>query len=236
MSLHGLFPARPSSLRAAQTPTARVRDGLLVFLHRDSSKVSPKPPGLASPVLALGTLGLLALGARDVCLAPWSELALAYAFSATFAPLPADLELDLPSSSLDLVRVETLPALPSSSSLDLVRVEAPRLPSSSLHMRLVGLWPGLTLPMDGPPKPKPKSSGKKNASAGRGLAAVTASITAEDTTAALRVGIRMGTSFVGMDGFTLAISSTATCLSWGAVCRTMVSADVMAITKLSRPM
>src|SRR5262249_11208528 len=185
MSLHGLFPSLPSSLRAAQTPTARVRDGLLVFLHRDSSKVSPKPPGLASPVLALGTLGLLALGARDVCLAPWSELALAYAFSATFAPLPTDLELDLPSSSLDLVRVETLPALPtsssldlvrvetlpalpSSSSLDLVRVEAPRLPSSSLHMRLVGLWPGLTLPMDGPPKPKPKSSGKKNASAGRG--------------------------------------------------------------------
>src|SRR5262249_13421917 len=33
--------------------------------------------------------------------------------------------------------------LPSSSSLDLVRVEAPRLPSSSLHVRLVGLWPGL---------------------------------------------------------------------------------------------
>ena len=83
--------------------------------------------------------------------------------------------------------------------------------------------------MGGPPKPK--SSGKKNASAGRGLAAVTARITEEDTTAALRVGIRMGTSFVGMDGFTLAISSTATCLSWGAVCRTMVSADVMAITK-----
>src|SRR5215472_1573789 len=223
----------------------------LVFLHRDSSKVSPKPPGLASPVLALGTLGLLALGARDVCLAPWSELALASPFAATLAPLPADPELDLlsssldlvrvealpalpASSSLDLVRVEALPALPASSSLDLVRVEAPRLPSSSLHMRLVGLWPGLTWPMDGPPKPK--SSGKKNASAGRGLAAVTASITAEDTTAALRVGIRMGTSFVGMDGFTLAISSTATCLSWGAVCRTMVSADVMAITKLSRPM
>jgi hypothetical protein len=143
---------------------------------------------------------------------------LAYAFAATLAPLPADPELDLPSSSLDLVRVEALPALPSSSSLDLVRVEAlpalpasssldlvrveaPRLPSSSLHMRLVGLWPGLTWPMDGPPKPK--SSGKKNASAGRGLAAVTAKITEEDTTAALRVGIRMGTSFVGMDGFNI---------------------------------
>src|SRR5262249_13421918 len=82
----------------------------LVFLHRDSSKVSPKPPGLASPVLALGTLGLLALGARDVCLAPWSELALASAFAATLAPLPADPELDLLSSSLDLVRVEALPA------------------------------------------------------------------------------------------------------------------------------
>jgi hypothetical protein len=119
----------------------------------------------------------LALGARDVCLAPWSELALASPFAATLAPLPADPELDLlsssldlvrvealpalptsssldlvrvealpalpASSSLDLVRVEALPALPSSSSLDLVRVEAPRLPSSSLHMRLVGLWPGL---------------------------------------------------------------------------------------------
>src|SRR6266540_4135692 len=103
------------------------RSELLVFLHRDSSNVSPKPPGLASPVLALGTLGLLALGARDVCLAPWSELALASAFAATLAPLPADPGLDS-----------------SSSSLDLVRVEAPRLPSSSLHMRLVGLWPGLT--------------------------------------------------------------------------------------------
>jgi hypothetical protein len=85
--------------------------------------------------------------------------------------------------------------------------------------------------MDGPPAPKSSGNGKKNASAGRGLAAVTASTTAEDTTAALRVGIRMGTSFVGMDG--LAISSTATCLSWGAVSRTMVSADVMAITKRS---
>src|SRR6266511_1351603 len=120
------------------------RSELLVFLHRDSSNVSPKPPGLASPVLALGTLGLLALGARDVFLTPWSELALASAFAATLAPLPADPELDLPSSPLDLMRVEALPALPSSSSLDLVRVEAPRLPSSSLHMRLVGLWPGLT--------------------------------------------------------------------------------------------
>src|SRR6516162_6359893 len=135
--------------------------GCSYSFHRDSSKVSPKPPGLASPVLALGTLGLLALGARDVCLAPWSELALASAFAATLAPLPADPELDLlsssldlvrveglpalpASSSLDLVRVEGLPALPSSSSLDLVRVEAPCLPSSSLHMRLVGLWPGLT--------------------------------------------------------------------------------------------
>src|SRR5262249_38591679 len=191
-----MLPERQS----LQTPTARVRDGLLVFLHRDSSKVSPKPPGLASPVLALGTLGLLALGARDVCVAPWSELALAYAFAAPLAPLPADPELDLPSSSLDLVRVEALPALPASSSLDLVRVEAPRLPSSSLHMRLVGLWPGLTWPMDGPPKPK--SSGKKNASAGRGLAAVTASTTAEDTTTALRGGLRMGTSLLGQHGFT----------------------------------
>src|SRR5262249_38824641 len=105
---------------------------LLVFLHRDSSKVSPKPPGLASPVLASGPVGRLAVGARDVCLALWSELALAYAFGATPAPLPADPELGLPSSSFDLVRVEALPALPASSSLDLVRVEAlPALPSSS---------------------------------------------------------------------------------------------------------
>jgi hypothetical protein len=70
---------------------------------------------------------LLAAGSRSalrrcVCRPPWPELALASAFVADFAPFP-DPELNLPSSSLDLVPVEALLGL-LSSSLDLVPVEA----------------------------------------------------------------------------------------------------------------
>jgi hypothetical protein len=92
---------------------------------------------------------LLAAGSRSalrrcVCRPPWPELALASAFVADFAPFP-DPELDLPSSSLDLVLVEALLGL-LSSSLDLVPVEALLgLLSSSLDLVPVEALPGLTV-------------------------------------------------------------------------------------------
>jgi hypothetical protein len=106
----------------------------------------------------------------------------------------------LPSSSLHLVPVEALPGWPS-SSLDLVPVEAlPDLTMPSLHVVLAGPLPGLTVKVDD----APKSRGKKNASAGLGVAAAAASVAAANTAAALRVGDRrMGTSI--RDGFNPAI-------------------------------
>jgi hypothetical protein len=145
-------------------------------------------------LVLLGLLGLLGLGrcaavlarlllllVADSCLllrlrdvpAPWLELDLASDFVVDFAPLPADEELDLPSSSFDLVLVEGLTGLEV----------------SSLHRLSVGVLPCL-LSVTGWFWNIGK---KKNASAGRGLAAVTASVTAANTTAAVPVGrMRMG--------------------------------------------
>jgi hypothetical protein len=132
------------------------------------------------PLLAAGSCLVLRL--RDVPV-PWPEFDLASDFVLDFAPLPADEELDLPSSSFDLVLVEGLTGLTG-------------LAVSSLHRLLsVGVLPCLL-----------SVAGwfwnigrKKNASAGRELAAVTASVTAANTTAALPVGrMRMGTSIVGI--------------------------------------
>src|SRR5262249_43244209 len=81
---------------------------------------------------------------RCVCRPPWPELAFASAFVADFAPLP-DLELNLPSSSFELVLVEVLLGL-LSSSLDLAPVEALLgLLSSSFDLVPVEAWPGLTV-------------------------------------------------------------------------------------------
>jgi len=77
---------------------------------------------LAWPLLLLVAGSCSTLQRRCVCRPPWPELALASAFVADFAPFP-DPELDLPSSSFDLVPVEALRGL-LSSSRDLAPVEA----------------------------------------------------------------------------------------------------------------
>src|SRR5215475_6276221 len=79
-------------------------------------------PALARPLLLLVAGSCSTLQRRCVCRPPWPELAFASAFVADFAPFP-DLELDLPSSSFELVLVEALLGLPS-SPLELVLVEA----------------------------------------------------------------------------------------------------------------
>jgi hypothetical protein len=128
---------------------------------------------LARLLLLLAAGSCLVLRLRDVP-APWPELDLASDFVLDFAPLPADEELDLPSSSFDLVLVEGLTGLAVSSLHRLLSVGGlPCLLSVTGWFWNIGK--------------------KKNASAGRGLVAVTASVTAANTTAALPVGrMRMG--------------------------------------------
>jgi hypothetical protein len=127
---------------------------------------------LARLLLLLAAGSCLVLRLRDVP-APWPELDLASDFVVDFAPLPLDDELDLPSSSFDLVLVEGLTGLGLSSLHRLSLGGLPCLLSVTGWFWNIGR--------------------KKNASAGRGLVAVTASVTAANTTAALPVGrMRMG--------------------------------------------
>src|SRR5262245_54259734 len=178
------------------------------------------PPGLAGCVLAAVPLGLGSCAAEPVreavlarlllllaggsclalllaggsCLAlqlreVWPELLLASDFVLDFAFLPPDEELGLSSSSSrDLVLVEGLIGLEVCSRY--------LLSVGALCCCCMGwFW---------------KSIGrKKNACAGRGLAAVTASVTAANTRAALPVGRkRMRTSIVSVSDFTFAHSAS----------------------------
>jgi hypothetical protein len=141
---------------------------------------------LARLLLLLAGGSSLALQLRDV----WPELLLASDFVLVFAFLPADEELGLSSSS----------------SRDRVLVEGRiGLVVWSRHLFSVGLlccgccWMGWFWNSIG---------SKKNACAGRGLAAVTASVTAANTTAALPVGRkRMRASIVSVSDFTFAHSA-----------------------------
>jgi hypothetical protein len=128
----------------------------------------------------------LALKLREA----WPELLLASDFVLAFAFLPADEELGLSSSSRDRVVVEGLIGL-ALSSRHLFSLGA--LPCCGCCC-MGWFW---------------KSIGrKKNACAGRGLAAVTASVTAANTTAALPVGRkRMRASIVSVSDFTFAHSA-----------------------------
>jgi hypothetical protein len=164
----------------------------------------PPPPGLGScvgvfappllPERAAVLARLLLLLAGGSCLAlqlreVWLELLLASDFVFVFAFLPADEELGLSSSSSrDLVVVEGLIGLALSSRhlLSLPPLPCCCLLSKSWFWNSIGK--------------------KKNACAG--LAAVTASVTAANTTAALPVGRkRMRASIVSVSDFTFAHSA-----------------------------
>jgi hypothetical protein len=99
---------------------------------------------------------------------PLPELLLASDFVLDLDPLPAEEELGLSSSSRDLVVVEGLLGLALSSRHLL------SLPPCCCPPPMGWFWNNI--------------GRKKNACAGRGLAAVTANVTAANTTAVLPVG------------------------------------------------
>ena len=138
----------------------------------------------ARPLLLLAAGSCLAtLRLRDVCPAPWPEMALASDFVLDFARLLTDEELDLPSSSLDLVPVEGL--------MDGLAVVVPP-PVVGRAPALPGV-DGLVL--------QERTAGKRTLPRGRDLPLSTASVSAANTTTALPVGrMRMGTSIVDMGG------------------------------------
>jgi hypothetical protein len=153
------------------------------------------PPLLPEPVREAVLARLLLLLAGGSCLAlqlrdVWPELLLASDFVLVFAFLPADEELGLSSSSSrDLVVVEGLIGL-ALWSRDLFSVGL----LCCCLLSMGWFWNSI--------------GRKKNACAGRGLAAVTASVTAANTTAALPVGRkRMRTSIVSVSNFTFAHSA-----------------------------
>jgi hypothetical protein len=156
------------------------------------------PPLLLGPVRAavLARLLLLLAGGSRLALQlreVWPELLLASDFVLDLDPLPEEEELGLSSSSRDLVVVEGLIGL-ALSSRDLVVVEGLiGLALSSRHLYCL-LSMGWFWNIFGR---------KKNACAGRGLATVTTSVTAANTTAARPVGRRrIRTSIMSVTDFT----------------------------------
>jgi len=128
---------------------------------------------LARLLLLLAGGSRLALQLRDV----WPELPLASDFVLDLDPLPEEEELGLSSSSRDLVVVEGLIGL--------------ALSSRHLYCLLSMGWFWNIF------------GRKKNACAGRGLATVTTSVTAANTTAARPVGRRrIRTSIMSVTDFT----------------------------------